>query len=165
MVPLPMDYWYRPSCRSPVCGSIWALAYDEIIMIIKHPILHDWLTAEEWRRTERATLDIPPAVISSLRSFLASEQLDHGTPELCQLTLSALFRHYRKPARAHIELLGNVLIKLGSCARPLFWAPAVDLLNMAPDLGRDAIAVWRSVLQLDPDEQGRLRTELFHAMR
>lgn len=165
MAPLPMDYCCRPSCRSPVCGSICALAYDEIIMTINHPIPHDWLAAEEWRWTESATLDIPPAVISSLRSILASEQLDHGTLELCQLTLSALFRHYRKPARAHIELLGNVLIKLGSCARPLFWVPAVDFLNMAPDLGRDAITAWVSALQLGADEERQLRTELFHAMR
>lgn len=134
-------------------------------MTIKHPILHDWLLAKEWRRTESTALEVPPAVIASLRSFLASEQLDQSTLELCQLTLSALFRHYRKPARAHGELLGNVLIKLGACARPLFWIPAVDFLNMAPDLGRDAIAVWSSALQLGPDEQGMLSTELFHAMR
>lgn len=134
-------------------------------MTIEQDILHDWLAAEEWRRTENATLEIAPAVMTRLQSFLASEQVDHGTLELCQLTLSALFRHYRKPARAQIELLGNVLIKLGCCARPLFWVPAVDLLNMAPDMGRDAITAWVSALQLGADEERQLRTELFHAMR
>lgn len=103
--------------------------------------------------------------MASLTSMLAAEQPGEPALALCQATLSTLFRAHRPSARAHAALLAELLARLGTFSTAHFWAPAVDFLNMAPDLGQRAIAGWVELLRLSPAQEQQLRTELFHALR
>jgi len=127
-------------------------------------ILHDWL-ASEASHVPAGTALIPERVIASLTSILAAEQAGEPALVLCQATLSALFRAHRQSARAHAALLAELLARLGTVSTAHFWNPAVDFLNMAPDLGQRAIAGWVELLHLSPGQEQQLRTELFHALR
>jgi len=127
-------------------------------------ILHDWLAGEASHAPAAPAL-IPERVIASLASILAAEQPGDPALALCQATLSKLFRAHRQSARAHAALLAELLAKLGTFSTAHFWSAAVDFLNMAPDLGQQAIAGWVELLRLSPGQEQQLRTELFHALR
>lgn len=103
--------------------------------------------------------------MSALASFLASEHVGEEALDRCQATLSTLFRHYQKPVYAHEELVGAVLLKLGTLSQKHFWLAALDFIRMVPGLGDNAIRQWVRVLHLSAEDEQMYRTELFHAHR